>query len=38
VVKKSKKRAHEEEEDTGTNKKHRSNCEFFHIPPPLQGF
>jgi hypothetical protein len=38
VVKKSKKRAREEEEDVGANKKHRSNCEFFRIPPPLQGF
>jgi hypothetical protein len=38
VVKKSKKRAREEEEDASANKKHRSNCEFFRIPPPLQGF
>jgi hypothetical protein len=37
VVKKSKKRAREEEEETGANKKHRSNCKFFHLPPPLQG-
>jgi hypothetical protein len=33
-VKKSKKRAREEEEETGANKKHRSNCEFFIFLPP----
>jgi hypothetical protein len=37
VVKKSKKRVREEEEETSANKKHRSNCKFFHLPPPLQG-